>query len=237
MKPQIAKALPKHLSEDRMVRLLMTAVRNSPSLQQADPITILAASMGAAQMGLEPNTSLQHCFIVPYKRNGKTVAELQMGYKGYIQLAYNSGMYKAIYAHEVYPNDEFYYHYGLNKDLVHKPAPEPEGQPTFYYACYHLKNGGFDFKVMTTDQIKRHAGKFSKSLNSNNSPWKTNFDAMARKTVLNALLKYAPLSIEIQKALASDGTTKTDIAEDMADVIDVDYTEPQEPNNVVEFNQ
>ncbi len=142
-----------------------------------------------------------------------------MGYKGVLSLAYRSGQFKSIYAHEVYPNDEFKYSYGLHKDLVHIPADAPTGEPTYFYAVYHLQNGGYDFQVWSREKVMRHATQFSKTFSK--GPWQTSFNEMAKKTVLLSTLKLAPKSVEIAKALSYDNTVKEDIKEDMSKVDNV----------------
>ncbi|MGE7912508.1 recombinase RecT [Lysinibacillus xylanilyticus] len=99
-----------------------------------------------------------------------------------------------------------------------------------YYAVYHLKNGGYDFVYRTRERIEKHAHKFSQAVQKGwASPWKTNYDAMAKKTVLKEVLKYAPKSIELQKVVEADETIKTEVSEDMSDVIDVtDYSVVEE---------
>jgi len=77
LEPQLEKALPKHVTADRMARVALTAIRQNPKLQQADPMSLIASVMVAAQLGLEPNTPLGHCYIIPYK----TQAQFQIGYK------------------------------------------------------------------------------------------------------------------------------------------------------------
>lgn len=222
MGPEIQRALPKHMDADRIARIALTAVRTTPKLLECDQTSFLAAIMQSAQLGVEPNTGLGQAYLIPYGKN----VQFQLGYKGLIDLAVRSGQYKAIYAHEVYSNDEFEFQYGLNKDLVHKPSTEPEGEPIGYYAVYHLKNGGYDFVYWTKERIDQHAQKFSQAVQKGwTSPWKTNFDAMAKKTVLKEVLKYAPKSIELQKTIDADSTIKTDFAPDMSDIIDVtDYS-------------
>ena len=222
MGPEIQRALPKHMDADRIARIALTAVRTTPKLLECDQTSFLAAIMQSAQLGVEPNTGLGQAYLIPYGKN----VQFQLGYKGLIDLAVRSGQYKAIYAHEVYPNDEFEFQYGLNKDLIHKPASNPEGEPIGYYAVYHLKNGGFDFVYWTKERIDQHAQKFSQAVQKGwTSPWKTNFDAMAKKTVLKEVLKYAPKSIELQKTIEADSTIKNDFAADMSDIIDVtDYS-------------
>ena len=222
MGPEIQRALPKHMDADRIARIALTAVRTTPKLLECDQTSFLAAIMQSAQLGVEPNTGLGQAYLIPY---GKQV-QFQLGYKGLIDLAVRSGQYKAIYAHEVYADDEFEFSYGLVKDLIHKPAAIPSGEPIGYYAVYHLQNGGYDFVYWTKERIDHHSQKFSQAVQKGwTSPSKTNYDAMAKKTVLKEVLKYAPKSIELQKTVEADSTIKNEISRDMSDVINVtDYT-------------
>lgn len=222
MMPAIQQALPAHIKPDRMARLAMTVFRNNKKLQECSPVSFLGAVMQAVQLGLEPNTSLGESFIIPYGKN----ATFQIGYKGILRLAHNTGQYQAIYAHEVYANDEFHYQLGLNKDIHHIPADIPEGEPVYYYAVYKLKNGGYDFAVWSRTKVIQHAEQFSAAVKGKrDTPWNSDFDSMAKKTVLLQALKYAPKSIEFADAIASDETVKTDLnsaPKKMEDVIDVD---------------
>ncbi len=236
MGPEIQRALPKHMDADRIARIALTAVRTTPKLLECDQISFVAALMQSAQLGVEPNTGLGQAYLIPY--GGKV--QFQLGYKGLIDLAVRSGQYKAIYAHEVYEEDKFSFAYGLHKDLVHVPSTNPEGEPIGYYAVYHLKNGGYDFVYWTREHIDKHAKTFSQAVQKGwTSPWKTNYDAMAKKTVLKEVLKYAPKSIELQKVVEADETIKTEVSEDMSDVIDVtDYSviedEPTQEELIIE---
>lgn len=226
MAPEIQRALPKHMDSDRMARIAMTAVSNTPKLLECDQMSFIAALMQASQLGVEPNTGLGQAYLIPYA--GKV--QFQLSYKGLIDLATRSGQYKAIYAHEVYKNDEFNYQYGLFKDIHHVPSQNPEGQPIGYYAVYHLKNGGYDFVYWTRERVDKHSKEFSQAVQKGwTSPWKTNYDAMAKKTVLKEVLKYSPKSIEINNVIASDETIKEEISDDMSTVIDVtDYSHVEE---------
>lgn len=230
MEKEFKRALPEQVGVQRFVRVAITIVRTNPKLMACDGMSIVAALMQSAQLGLEPNTPLGQAYIIPYKNkrviNGRTEwvdeAQFQLGYKGLITLALRTGEYKAIYAHEVHQNDEFEYSYGLDKTLKHVPADTPIGEPIKYYAVYHLKNGGYDFVVWSKDRIDFHAQKYSKAVQKDqNSPWKTDYDGMAKKTVLKEVLKYAPKSIEFAQQLAADETVKREVAPDMSEVIDV----------------
>ena len=101
--------------------------------------------------------------------------------KGLIDLAYRSGEIQIIQAHAVCENDEFSYEFGLEPKLTHKPAVKDRGEPIAFYAMFKTKDGGYGFDVMSVDDVRAHAAKYSKSFNSGFSPWKTNFVEMALK--------------------------------------------------------
>jgi len=233
MKPELEKALPKHVSPDRILRIALTSLRVTPKLRSCEPMSFLAAIMQSAQLGLEPNTPLGEAYLIPYNSKTGLKCQFQIGYRGIISLAQNTGLYRSIYAHCVYKNDKFSYALGLHKDLVHIPADEPEGEPTYYYAVYHLLNGGYDFAVWSRKKVEYHRDKYSKSAMLNDSSWKTDFDAMALKTVVKSVLNYSPKSIELAKQLSADETVKTMIAPDMSEVPqeEFDITPPKEEIN------
>lgn len=212
MEGEIRRALPKQISAERFSRIAITAVRNNPQLQACDPMSFIAALMQSAQLGLEPNTPLGQAFLIPYNRE----AQFQLGYQGMLTLAYRTGEYRSIYAHPVYSNDDFEFEYGLNEKLVHKPAASPVGEPVYYYAFYKLANEGYGFQVMSREQIEYHRNQYSKAKGF--SPWSSDFDAMAKKTVLKQLLKYAPKSVEFAQQVATDETVKMELDEDMTSV-------------------
>ncbi|USK72661.1 recombinase RecT [Peribacillus asahii] len=232
MEPEIQKALPATMRSDRMIRLALTAFRANPKLKQADPATFVAAVMQSSQLGLEPNTTMGEAYIIPRYNShaGQMEATFQIGYRGILSLAHRTGQYQSIYAEQVYENDRFEYELGLHKKLVHVPADLPQGEPKYYYAVYHLVNGGYDFVVWSRAKVQLHAKRFSASLKKDMStPWKTNFDSMAKKTVLLDLLKYAPKSIEFSQQLSLDNTVKKDVeAEPERVIIDMEPEEEQQ---------
>jgi len=209
MEGEIAKALPSVMTPERFTRITLSAISNTPKLAQCTPQSFLAAMMNAAQLGLEPNTPLGEAYLIPY---GKQV-QFQIGYKGLLNLAHRSGT--NVEVHEVYENDEFEYSYGLNPNLVHKPAMKDRGKIICYYAVWR-NEGAYGFEVMSREDVERHGKKYSKTYS--NGPWQTDFDAMAKKTVLKQALKYAPLSVEFARQISEDETIKTEIKEDMAEV-------------------
>ena len=176
--------------------------------------------MQAAQLGVEPNTPIGQAYLIPYynKNKGALECQFQLGYKGMTDLAYRSGQVSLIQAHTVHEHDEFEYQFGLDPKLEHKPARTNRGSPIYYYAMFKTKDGGYGFEVMSFEEVSEHAKRYSKAYNS--GPWKTNFDEMAKKTVLKRCLKYAPLKTELVRELSADGTVKNRIAADMYEVPD-----------------
>lgn len=214
MKGEIGAALPSQLSSDRFQRMALAAFNSNPKLQNCDPMSFIAAMMQSAQLGLEPNTPLGQAYLIPYKVKGMEKVQFQIGYKGILELAHRSEKLKSLYAHEVRENDEFDIDYGLEQKLIHKPLLKGDrGEIIGYYAIYHLEPNGYSFVFMTYDEILNHGKKFSKSFEG--GVWEKEFDSMAKKTVIKKLLKYAPLSIEMQKAIAFDESVKESISNDM----------------------
>ena len=218
MQGEIAKALPSVLTPERFTRITLSALSTNAKLAETTPQSFLGAMMTAAQLGLEPNTPLGQAYLIPYRNHGVLECQFQLGYKGLIDLAYRSGEVSTIQAHVVYENDEFEYELGLEPKLRHVPAKSDRGDPVFFYAVFRTKDGGYGFDVMSVDDVRAHAKKYSKAYS--NGPWQTNFEEMAKKTVLKRVLKYAPLKTDFVRGLSADETIKTQISEDMFSVPD-----------------
>lgn len=237
MEGEIKKALPSVLTPERFTRIVLSALSTNPKLQETTPESFLGAMMTAAQLGMEPNTPLGQAYLLPYYNSRKRCLEcqFQLGYKGLIDLAYRSGEVSTIQAHVVYEHDKFSYAYGLEPQLEHVPAMGDRGSPTHVYAVFRTKDGGYSFGVMSIDDVRRHAQRYSKSFE--NGPWQTNFEEMAKKTVLKRVLKYAPLKSDFVRGVSQDGAIHTEISDDMfstpAAYIDVDAVEVDESTGEV----
>ncbi len=238
MECEIKKALPSVITPERFTRMTLSAISVNPKLASCTPASSLGAMMSAAQLGLEPNTPLGQAYLIPYKNRGVDEVQFQLGYKGLIDLAYRSGEVELVQAHVVYENDTFECEYGLEPKLVHKPADSDRGEAVKVYAMFKTKSGGYGFEVMSMDDVRRHAEKYSQAYKSGFSPWKTNFEEMAKKTVLKRVLKYAPLKSDFVKAVVQDETIKNEISEDMYEVkneavFEAEYTEVNEATGEV----
>lgn len=223
MKGEINNALPQYLPAEKFVRTSLTAINSNPKLLSCSPQSLLAAVMNSAQLGLEFNTPLGEAYLIPY---GNQV-QFQIGYMGLLKLAHNTGQFKRITAKEVHENDDFDIDYGTG-EIKHKPVIVGEsGEVIGYYAVYETKDGGRDSFYMSKEDAEAYGRKFSKSFNS--GPWKTNFDAMAKKSCIIQVLKYAPKAIdkpELGQAMAYDNqvfkSSNTD-SETGGITYDIDY--------------
>lgn len=236
MEGEIAKALPSVITPERFTRMVLSAVSTTPKLAECTPQSFLGAMMTAAQLGVEPNTALGQAYLIPFRNHGTMVCQFQLGYKGLIDLAYRSGEVSIIQAHTVYEKDEFTYELGLDPQLKHIPATQDRGDAIAYYAMFKTKDGGYGFEVMSIDDVKKHARRFSKSFGD--GPWQTNFNEMAKKTVLKKVLKYAPLKSDFVRGVSQDETVKTTISDDMYSVPDetiyADYDVDESTGEVAE---
>src|SRR5574337_311948 len=143
----IMALLPKQFDAERMLKLALGALRTTPKLAQASNASLLGAVLTCAQLGLEPNTPLGHAYLLPFdkreKRGGEwvtveTQVQIIIGYKGMLDLARRSGQIVSISAHEVCQNDEFSFAYGLEEELVHRPAMTQRGHVIGFYAVAKL---------------------------------------------------------------------------------------------------
>ena len=230
MEPEIKKALPEVITPERFTRMALSALNTTPKLKECTQMSFLAALMNAAQLGLEPNTSLGQAYLIPYINKGTMECQFQIGYKGLIDLGYRNPQMQIISAQAVYENDEFEYELGLNPRLEHHPTLEERGEVRLFYGLFKLTNGGFGFEVMSKTAIDAYAKEYSKAFDSSFSPWKTNYESMAKKTVIKQALKYAPVKTDFRKALNTDETIKNELARDMEEVgseniFDTVYTE------------
>lgn len=186
---------------------ISTVVSQNYQLQECDPATILSAGLMAQTLKLPLSPTLGFAYVLPFKsKNGLSRATFQVGYKGLIQLAQRSGQFERLGVREVHEGeyigqDEF-------GDDLFKFSHEFDSKSVVgYFAYFRLTNGFKKTMYWTVNQCKAHAKKYSRSYGNGKGTdlWTDNFDLMASKTVLKLLLnRYAPLSVELQKAVAAD---------------------------------
>ena len=223
----IKRALPKHMTADRLLQITMTLIEQTPRLLECSTASIVGGVLQAAQLGLEPGL-LGECYLVPYRNNKRGImeAQFQVGYRGYAKLALQSGQYSTFETHVVFERDGFDYSLGSQKFLRHKPyLGQDRGKAVAAYAIVETRDGKSQFEIMSLDDIEK-VRRSSKA--ADDGPWVTWWEGMARKTPAKRLAKYLQLSPQLSRAVAADETTKTEIAEDMTNVVDAtdwSYTE------------
>lgn len=237
--PRIAAVIGNNLSPQRLYQMYVSTINREPQLANCGVESVLSCFMKCAALGLEPSNvdGLGRAYILPYGnknyRTGQKEATLIIGYKGMIDLARRSGQIRDISARAVHEGDEFAYSYGLNEDLRHVPCAKP-GKLTHVYMIANFKDGGHYFQVMNADEIEA-AAKRSPSYGKAVSPWKSDYEAMAKKTVIRRAFPYLPVSVEARDAAASDDQTPDysdvlapAINDAMTPTIDVDPAQEEE---------
>ena len=183
---------------------VLQAVSQNSLLAQSEPNSVYQSAATAAMLDLPINQNLGFAYIIPYSKKGSVpVAQFQMGYKGFIQLAQRSGLFKTISATPIYQGQLTHQNplTGFEFDFSKKESNDIIG----YAAYFSLLNGFEKTLYMTVEEVKNHGGKYSQTMKKGFGLWTTDFDAMATKTVIKLLLsKYAPLSIEMQRAVVAD---------------------------------
>lgn len=210
---------------------VLQVVSANTMLKDAEPTSVYQAAATAATLDLPINNNLGFAYIVPYKNkikgeNGQpdrwaTVAQFQMGYKGFIQLAQRSGQFKTISAAPIYEGQLIAENplTGFVFDFTKKTSNNIIG----YAGYFALINGFEKIHYMTKDELQKHGTRFSQTYKKGFGLWKDDFDGMALKTVIKLLLsKYAPLSIEMQRAVISDQALIRDAETNDVEYVDAD---------------
>ena len=188
---------------DSYITSVMQVLASNSMLAGVNADSITGAVFTACAMNLPLNNNLGLAYIVPFKG----AAQLQVGYKGYLQLAQRTGQIESINAIAVYDTDTEESVLSRLTSLIPKKVT---GNVIGYTARLKTVTGFVAVVTMTSDELWEHAYKYSQTYKSaqnqgkNYSVWHQNFDAMAKKTVLKALMKYCPMSVELQAAIESD---------------------------------
>lgn len=213
---------------------VISVTQNNKLLRNAEPMSILSSAMVAATLDLPVVPTLGMAYLVPYK----SVCSFQIGYKGILELAMRSGEFKTIIDEVVYDGqlikkNKFTGEYVFDEDKINNDA-----KPIGVMARFDLINGYSKTIYWSLEEIQEHAKRFSQAYRSGyESPWKSDFWQMAKKTVLKALLnKYAPKSVAMNTAIKFDqakvNINSDDIEELNVDAFDAEYID--NPEEVVD---
>lgn len=219
--PKTQEYLQQVLAEKKsaFVNNITALVANDVKLQACEPISLMYAGIKATALDLPLDTNLGFAYVIPYnnRKAGKMEAQFQIGYKGFIQLAIRSGQFKTLNVTDV-KEGELKEVNLLTGEISFEARPNRDELKTIGYVAYFRLVNGFEKTLyMDAKEMEKHAKTYSQTYSSNKdyvrnaSKWATDFDAMAKKTVIKLLLsRYAPLSVEMQTAITSDQAVMDD---------------------------
>lgn len=198
--PEIKRALPSHMDADRMSRIALTEYRKNPKLSECDPLSVYAAVIIGAQLGLEPGIMGQ-AYLVPYRGECTFIP----GWQGLADLVARAGR-ASVWTGAVFDGDEFEYMLGDSPKIVHRPQGEDDPEKLIYaYAVGRIKGSDWPIiEVWSKDRILRHRNRVNKVGKSHYSY--ENLEMYARKVVLLQVLKYLPKSVELATAASLAST-------------------------------
>lgn len=208
----------KTITPERMVRLVCAAASRQPELAECDPISILRSMVQAAEHGLEVCSGANEAYLVPFfnSKTKKKEAQYIPGYQGLAKLAIESGKVRNIEARVVRAKDAFDYELGLTPTIKHKPSmDEDPGKVVAVYAIAFLPDGGHQFDVMSRAEVEAIQAR---SKAAGFGPWKTDWNEMAKKTVVRRLYKYLPKLTQMAAALEAQATAESGDYIDASDV-------------------
>lgn len=200
-KNALRQSLPTHLSPDRFVRVALTAMMKTPNLEKCSQESLFKVLLDLSSLGLEPDG--RHCHLIPFENNktGKTEVQLIIDYKGLIALAKRSGEVVNWRAELVCEKDEFTWENGVVTHKINWLDQEGRGNTLAVYSHVRNVNGIDDYEVMTSDQVNKIKAR---SKSQKFGPWVTDWDEMAKKTVMRRHSKRLTLSPEFNEALEKD---------------------------------
>lgn len=200
---------------------VLSVANNNTLLKKAKPQSVLNSAVVAATLDLPVNPSLGHSYIVPYGDEAQYI----IGWKGYVQLAMRSGQYLSIGAKKVCEGE-----LEIQNSLLdqYKYGVKKSDKVIGYFAYFKLMNGFEKCLYITKEEAEAHGKKYSQTYKRGKGVWATDFDAMAKKTVLKMLIsQWGPMSIEMQRAQTFDqAVVKGDITEvENVDEAEISYVD------------
>lgn len=217
---------------NRFVTSIVSLVSNTQALQECTHKSIISAALQGEALNLSPSSILGHFFLVPYKdrKNNTVTAQFQIGYKGYVQLAIRSGVYKRINVLALKKGELISYNpltEEIYVDLITDEDVRESAETVAYYAMFELQNGFTKSILWSKEKMEKHADKYSAAFSMQkkhdldsgkiqaseawkySSYWYKSFDEMAYKTLLRQLIsKWGIMSIDMQQAFEVDQTAE-----------------------------
>lgn len=240
---RIQAVMPSHMSPERLYNLAVSAINQTPQLLEATPQSILACVMTCSALGLEPSAvdGMGNAYILPYrnKKTGRIEAQFILGYRGMITLARRSGGITRIYSKAVFNGERFEVHDGANGlEIEYSPdltgnVPRTAENLAFVYMKAFDGSQLIGCDYMSRAEVERIRAR-SKARDF--GPWKSDYVAMAEKTLIRRAARWLPMSVEARAAIAADETTP-DYSNVFAPVVEVETAggeQDEEPEAVAE---
>ena len=242
--PKIKERIENLLNEksSQFITSVLSLANNNPKIAECEPNSVLTSALTATSLNLPINQNLGYAYFIPYRNNAKGISEVQfqIGFKGFIQLALRTAFYKHLSVTEIYegqlidenPLTGYVFDFSIKSEKV------------IGYASYFKLTNGFEKTFyMSKEQVEKHAKKYSKNYHHSSSLWKTDFDTMAKKTVLKLLIsKYGILSIELEKSLVTDQsiiqneeTLEVSYPDNPNTLLDVTPNQEEEQKRIISF--
>lgn len=195
---RVKAVVPAHVKPDRVVRMAMLAISQTPDLLECTPDSLFLETVNAAALGLEIGKHLGQAYLVPFYDHGTKKAQLIIGYRGMIHLARQSEEIATIAAYVVREGDEFEFSLGIEDKVVHVPGNDLTKPITHVWAKAVFKDKSYHLERMTIAEVNAIR---QRSKASTKGPWVTDFAEMAKKTVVRRLCKYLPMTPEAAEAV------------------------------------
>ena len=225
-KAEIARAVPKHIDPERLIRVALTACVQNPNLLSCSRESLMQATLQSASLGLMPDGVMGQAYLIPYGDK----AQFQIGYQGLLELAYRTDRIAGIVADVVHEKDKFEFHREVAQDhFVHRPyeGDDDPGPVTHAYALIRRKDGTASVTVLPKNKIEREHRAHSRAKSS--GPWVQHWEAMAKKTAILVALKYEQKSSELVRAIAVEERTEQgfEIPPEQEAILDAEVTTPE----------
>lgn len=209
-KQAMAEVIPSYLSPDRLLSLALLSIRKTPALQECPISTLLGCVVEASRLGLELGGSLGQAYLVPFREKGQPMAQMIIGYRGFVELMRRSGDVSSIRAVIVHQRDHFTLREGLEQVIDHVPYLEGDPGPMrFVYAVAKFsRSGDYQAVFMTKAEVDTVRAR---SRAGASGPWSTDYEEMAKKTAVRRLAKLMPLTVEAAEAIERDDESNYDV--------------------------
>lgn len=217
-KQAMAEVIPSYLSPDRLLSLALLSIRKTPALQECPISTLLGCVVEASRLGLELGGSLGQAYLVPFKEKGQPMAQMIIGYRGFMELMRRSGDVSSIRAVIVHQRDHFTLREGLEQVIDHVPYLEGDPGPMrFVYAVAKFsRSGDYQAIFMTKAEVDTVRAR---SRAGASGPWSTDYEEMAKKTAVRRLAKLMPLTVEAAEAIERDDESNYDVDSTAVEVV------------------